>query len=147
VIKVQYIWIHGVGSFHYFTPQWDITDDLSSDLDGDYMQKIHPREVDVPTYHFEVNKNVIILSDMVMFRVHHGLKHVLFPFHYFTPRWYLSNDLSSNPNRDRMQKLRHWEVDVPTYHLGDQRTIGDYLIGSKLEYTIAKYMVRPFFLF
>jgi hypothetical protein len=36
----------------------------------------------------------------------------------------LSNELSSAPNEDRMQKLRPWEVDVSTTPIGAHKPFG-----------------------
>jgi hypothetical protein len=40
------------------------------------------------------------------------------------PWIYLSNELSLALNRYRMQKLRPWEVDIPTYPIGAQMIFG-----------------------
>ena len=39
-------------------------------------------------------------------------------------RIYLSNELLSTPNEDRMKKLHPWEVDVSTTPIGAQNTFG-----------------------
>ena len=44
--------------------------------------------------------------------------------YYCTPWWDLSNNLSSDQNRDHMQKLCPWEVGISTYHFGAHKTIG-----------------------
>jgi hypothetical protein len=49
---------------------------------------------------------------------------VLGPFYYCTPRKDLSNGLSSDPNKDHMQKLLPQEVGIPTYHFGAHKTVG-----------------------
>ena len=48
----------GVGHFHYCATQQDLSNGLSSDPNGDRMQKLHPCEVNVKTFHFGVNKIV-----------------------------------------------------------------------------------------
>ena len=54
------------------------------------------------------------------FRHHLGEKRnrstIYLLLYHFTPRRDLSNGLSNDPNRDRMQKLCPWEFEVPTYH-------------------------------
>ena len=47
-----------------------------------------------------------------------------FAFKHCTPRGDLSNGLSSDPNRDRMQKLCPQEVGLPIYHFGVNKTVG-----------------------
>lgn len=41
-----------------------------SDLDGNPMQKLHPLDVDVPSYNFDVHKIVDFSSSMVVSMVH-----------------------------------------------------------------------------
>ena len=58
-----------------------------------------------------------------MFREQIIWMHDIVPFHYSSPHQDLFNDLSSDPNKDRMQMLRTWEVDVPTHHFKVHQTI------------------------
>ena len=109
------------------------------------MQTLCPKEVDVPAYHFVVHKTIGFSSSSVIFIIHciqwnHvGHFHYYGPwrdlyndlssivelhFHYFLPQRYLSNGLLSSPNKDCMQMLRPWEVDIPSYHIGDQKIFG-----------------------
>ena len=71
------------------------------------MQKSCPWEVDTPTYHFRVQIN---------FGIHNIQWNGLEPFHYYDAQQDISNNLLSDPNGDRMQKLCALEIDVPTYH-------------------------------
>lgn len=88
------------------------------------MQKLHPREVNVPTYYFGVHKTLGILSTRVIFRVQHRQIHGVTPFHYCASLLDLSNGLLSNLNEDHMQKFFLGEVDLPTYLFVFNTTIG-----------------------
>lgn len=58
MLRVQCIKRHEIRHFYYYFPWWKIFNGVSSDPNADSMQKIHPQEVDVPTYHFWVNKTI-----------------------------------------------------------------------------------------
>lgn len=58
-----------MGSFHYCTPRRDLSNGLSSDPNGDHMQKLRPWEVGIPTYYFGARKTVDVSSSRVLFRV------------------------------------------------------------------------------
>ena len=60
--------VYRLGLFHYCTPRWDLSNGLSSNPNGDHMQKLCPQEVGIPTYHFGARKIVGISSSRVMFR-------------------------------------------------------------------------------
>lgn len=49
------------------------------------MEKLRPQEVDIPTYDFEVQKTIGILSTRVMFRVNHIEIHGVIPIHNCAP--------------------------------------------------------------
>ena len=70
--------------------------------------------------HFEALNGVFWRSRSL----HHSKQQSVGSFHYYTPQGDLFNDLSSDPNKDRMQKFHHQEVDIPTYHFGAHKTIG-----------------------
>ena len=51
----------------------------------------------------------------------------------------LSNELSCAPNKDRMQKLRPWEVDVSTTPIGAHKPFGFSSSGVRvLDFTYVK---------
>ena len=52
--------MNNVGPFHYCVYQWYLSNSLSRDSNKDYMEKLHPEEVDPPTYHFKVHKNFVL---------------------------------------------------------------------------------------
>lgn len=79
------------------------------------MQKLRPQHVDIPSYHFGVNKDVGVAYYIVMLITQQIQIHSVVHFHYYIPQKYFSNGLYNEPNKDRMKKLRSWEVDVPTY--------------------------------
>jgi hypothetical protein len=55
----------------------------------------------------------------------------------------LSNELSSAPNGDRMQKLRPWEVDVSTTPIGAHKPFGFSSSGVRvLDFTYVKKALR-----
>jgi hypothetical protein len=55
----------------------------------------------------------------------------------------LSNELLSAPNRDRMQKLRPWEVDVSTTPIGAHKPFGFSSSGVRvLDFTYVKKALR-----
>ena len=123
MFRVQHIQRNGVFHSHYWTHFQYHSNSLSSDQNVDSMQMLHHSEVDVPTHHFRVHKTVCILYSKVMFRVHYIWMHGLFLSHYCTHQIYLSNSLLSDPNRDRMQTLLPWEVDVPNYSFEDKTNV------------------------
>jgi hypothetical protein len=55
--------------FFQCTPRRDLSNGPSNDPNGDRMQKLCPREVGLPIYHFGVNKTVGVSSSRVVFRV------------------------------------------------------------------------------
>jgi hypothetical protein len=56
---------------------------------------------------------------------------------------YLSNELLSAPNGDRMQKLRPWEVDVLTTPIGAHKPFGFSSSGVRvLDFTYVKKALR-----
>jgi hypothetical protein len=57
-------------------------------------------------------------------------------------RIYLSNELLSAPNRDRMQKLRPWEVDVSTTPIGAHKPFG-FSSSRGLGFWILLMLKRP----
>jgi hypothetical protein len=55
----------------------------------------------------------------------------------------LSNELLSAPNRDRMQKLRPWEVDVSITPIGAHKPFGFSSSGVRvLDFTYVKNALR-----
>jgi hypothetical protein len=55
----------------------------------------------------------------------------------------LSNELSSTPNEDRMQKLCPWEVDVSTTPIGARKPFGFSSSGVRvLDFTFVKKSLR-----
>lgn len=77
--------------FYYFSPQWELSNNLSSDPNWGHMQTFHPWEADVPTYHFGVHKTITFSTYRVIFRVHHSQRHGICHFYSCTSWWYLSN--------------------------------------------------------
>ena len=59
---------------------------LSKDQNKDHVQNLCHHEVDVPTYHFWVNKIVGFSYSRVMFRVDHIKRNGIGPFKYLAPR-------------------------------------------------------------
>ena len=49
---VHYRLRNGLDTFHYFFPLWDLSNSLLSDPNGYRMQKLFPKQVDVPSYYF-----------------------------------------------------------------------------------------------
>ena len=105
---------NGVGPFHYFILEWYLSKSLSSDPNGDRMQKLHQWEFDIPSYHFEVQNIVGVSYYREMSRVHFIERNGVAHLHYFSPWWDLSNGLSSDPNEDSMQIVFPGEVDERT---------------------------------
>jgi hypothetical protein len=55
----------------------------------------------------------------------------------------ISNELLSAPNKDRMQKLRPWEVDVSTTPIGAHKPFGFSSSGVRvLDFTYVKKALR-----
>jgi hypothetical protein len=123
MLRVHHILRHGVCPFHHSNTMWDNSNCHSSDPNEDGMQKAHPQEVYIPSYHFEVHKIVIISFSGVMFRVHLSESNSVCTFNHCVPWWYLSNGLLRAPNIDHMQKIHPREVDIPLYHLRVHNTI------------------------
>lgn len=123
MFRVHCIDMNGVWYFHYFSPHLNISNGLLNDPNGDGMEKLHHREVNIPTYFFEVYKSPSVLYYWVMCRVQNIWKHGVGPLQYLFPQRYLSNCLLSDPNWHLMQKVCSTEVDIPTYHLGVKKTI------------------------
>jgi hypothetical protein len=123
MFMVHHLQIHGLVPFYYWGPQRDLSNSLLSDPNRDFIQKLFAQEFDLPTYNFDIKKIDVIYYSMVMFRVHYIQIHGVTSSHYCATWWDLSNTLSSNPNRDRMQMFFLGEVGVPTYHFGFQKTI------------------------
>lgn len=71
IFSVHHTQNHGVVPIHYFTLHWGLSSSLLINPCKDGMQKLRPRELDIPTYHFRVHKNVGISSCIVIFREHH----------------------------------------------------------------------------
>ena len=88
------------------------------------MKNLRLGEVDVPTYDFELHKNISFSSCMVMFMVHCRKWHGAIPFHYFYPWWGLSRGLLINPNRGHTQTLHPQEIHIPSYHFVVQTNFG-----------------------
>lgn len=59
---------------------------------------------------------------------------ILGPIHYYTLMLYHSNDLQSSPNRDHVQKLCPWEVDISTNHLQPAKLLVLHILGSCLGF-------------
>ena len=85
---------------------------------------LRPQELDVPAYNFGAQKKAGTSSSTKMFKVHHRLSHGVRHFHFFSPKRILSNGLLSDLNRDCMQKLRPWEVDILANFFGFHKNIG-----------------------
>jgi hypothetical protein len=128
MFMVHFYQSHGVSHFNYFPPHQDLSNDISSDLNGDHMQKLfpshycaphwylsndpnkdhmqnlHPQKVDLPTYQLGVRKIVGVSSSRVIFRVHYGKRNgvgSLLLYSLETPY----NGLLSDPKGDCMQQL------------------------------------------
>lgn len=76
MFRVDHSQSHGFGPSHYCTPQWGLLNSLLSNPKKDHMKKLHPYEVDVPTYNFKSHKR---------FGLHHakGRFWVLFTIVFF----------------------------------------------------------------
>lgn len=145
MFRVHHIQRHGVGPFHYFFPQWDLPNSLSSNPNGDRMQKLHTWEFYIPTYHFGVHKTIGILSSWFMYRIQRSERHGVEPFKNCGPWWYLSSNLLGDPNKDCMQKLHPREDNVPTYHFTVHKLFPFHILGSCLGYTITRIIVQDHF--
>jgi hypothetical protein len=75
---------HFIGSLylHYFGPHHEFSNGHSITSNKDCIQKSRPREVDVWTYHFVVDKIIVISSCRVMFRVHRSERNGVVNFNY-----------------------------------------------------------------
>lgn len=124
VIRVLHIWRNGGFYFYYCVPWWDLFNGLSSDPNGDPIQKLCTQEVNIPTYDFRVQKIVDASYYSVMFRVNSIYRNGVWPFHYHVSQWKIQNNLVSDWNKDRMQKVRTREVDVQTYHINVYKIVG-----------------------
>lgn len=109
------------------------------------MQKWLSLKFEVPTYQFVVHKNFVTSSPMVMFKFHYSQIHVVIPCHYFSPQWFFSNGLLSDPNGDHIQNLCRQEANVPTNKFGFTILLVLHILGSCLGYTIGKGMVSSLF--
>ena len=69
ILSVHYILRHREVPLHYFTSWQGHSNDLLSDPNRDHMQKLCPRELEVETYHFGVNKFVGISHPRFIFGV------------------------------------------------------------------------------
>ena len=116
MFRVFHIQWNGVIHFCYWVFWRGLCNGILSDWKIDHMQKLHPKEFDIPTYHFGVHKIFRISSSKVMFMVENILRHGLGPFNYYYPQWNLLNSLLNVQNRDCMKMLQSQEVDVSTYH-------------------------------
>lgn len=85
MFRVHHIWRHGKIYFHYYVPQQDHSKCIWSDLNKDYIQKLHPQEIDVSTYHFGVHKTILTSSSKVIFRVYPRKRDSVGLFEYSIP--------------------------------------------------------------
>lgn len=139
---------HGVRNFNYCFLEWDLSNRLLNNPNGNHMQNIHPWGVYVPTYHFWVKKTIDVSYTTIVFRVDHTRRLGVGPFYYFTPWWELSNVFSSDPNGDLMQKLCSPEVVVPTWNFGVHKIVG--VSSTSVIYSIHdiwRHGVHPFHFF
>jgi hypothetical protein len=102
------------------------------------MQKLHPQQVDTPTYNFGVYTTIGVSYSIDIFRVNHNISNGAGPIYYYTCLKYLSNGLSSDRKGDHMKTLRPRKVDIPTYHFGFTKFLAFHLLGSCLGKTIDK---------
>ena len=117
-------------SMNGFVPFLYFSLGVSIDPNIIFIKNLCPREADVPTYLFEVQKTINISSSRVMFRVKHKRMNVLVPFNYCSTWQDLFDSLSSDTNIDHMKTLHLQKM---TYEFN--------IIGSCLGNTIAKKMV------
>ena len=80
ILSLKCIQRNGVGSLFCVSPQQYLSKGLLSDPIKDHMKTLHPRKVDIPTYHFVVIKNLGISSLRDTFRAHHNPIHGVVPF-------------------------------------------------------------------
>jgi hypothetical protein len=83
MFRVNLMKRNGLQPIHFFTPQLSLFKGLSSNPNGDHMQKLRPQEGDLATYHFGVHKIVCISNLGVTFRVHYIQSHGVGPLIYF----------------------------------------------------------------
>lgn len=143
IFRVERNWRHGIGPLHYSTPWWYLSSGLSSNPKKYCVKTIHPREVEVPKYHFKVHKIVGISSWRVMFMGKHSWRHGVGNFHYCTP---FSNCLSSDPIKDHMQNLCPLKLTYQLTTLWFIKMLVFHLIVSCLGYIVAKYICNNFWL-
>ena len=62
--RIHDILKHGLGYFHYFSPQRYLSNGFSTDPNGYPMQKLLLQEDDVPTYHFGF-RNLLVFHILV----------------------------------------------------------------------------------
>lgn len=140
MLRVYYSWRHGVWPFYYYIHMWDLSNGLWSDLNKHLIQRLCHQEVDVQTYHNGFHKIGGVSSSRYMFRVNYRLSHGISPFHYSTTWWDLSNSLSINLNKYRMQNIFPRKDDIITYHLGvhKQNGVSSYRVILKVHYILMK---------
>ena len=98
-----------------------------------------PQEDNIPTYHFGVNKYVVVSTSRVMFRAHYSQRHCVRKFQYFSLLWELSNSISIDPNAYHIQKLCPKDVDIETYHFGVHKTV---CVSSSYVIVRVNYRIR-----
>ena len=74
---------NGGGPLHYSTPRKDILKGLLNEPNVDHFKILFLQEVDIPTYHFSIHKNIGISSSRIMHRLHDKSSHSVGNFFYF----------------------------------------------------------------
>ena len=126
MFKVHYRLSQCLGTFHYFSPFLVFSNDLSSNPNRDRMQKLCPKEFDVPTYHFNVHNTICIWYFRAMLRVHFAWTHGVILSLNFSSWWDISNSILSDPTKDHLQKLCPHEGYVPNYNFGVDKMVDIY---------------------
>ena len=115
----------------FFSPRWQLLNNLSSDVDGDHMEKLHPWEFDVPTYNFDVQKNVGV--SCIGYTIYEGmvwpfLKIVLLRYSFPIVSWVIQMDIICKSYAPK--KLRY-QITI----LGFTKHLEFHLLGSCWGYT------------
>jgi hypothetical protein len=78
--RVIHTQIHGASTTYYCIPLHILSNGFLSDPNKDHMKNVCPQEIDIPTYHIEVNKTIQISYSIVMIMVYYILTLYIGPF-------------------------------------------------------------------
>lgn len=85
IFRVKNIQSHVFGPLYYCSYHLFLSNILSTNPNGDHMEKLWPHKFDVQTYHFGVQKTIVISSYRVIFMVYGSEINRLGHFYYFSP--------------------------------------------------------------